>query len=175
MRITCAALVACGLYTPALAQTKQEPPAVPVGVVTAEKKPVPKALDFVGRVEAVNRVEVRARVTGYLEGVLFKEGDLVQTAKINLGYTAITSPVAGKIGKTNITKGNVVGPESGPLTVVVSQDPMYVSFPVSQREFLRAQQDQHKSDITDIKVQLRFADGSSYKPTGDADRGERPI
>lgn len=244
MRIlTCAAVVAFGLYAPALAQTKQEPPAVPVGVVTAEKKPVTKSLDFVGRVEAVNRVEVKARVTGYLEDVLFKEGDLVkegaplyslekglfeaavgqaegalerskaakalsalqlaraedllaksvgtavardqalaadqsaqgqitsdeanlQTAKINLGYTAITSPVTGKVGKTNITKGNVVGPESGPLTVVVSQDPMSVYFPVSQREFLRAQQDQHKEDITGIKVQLRFADGSSYKPIG---------
>jgi membrane fusion protein (multidrug efflux system) len=46
---------------------------------------------------------------------------------------------------------------------------MYVSFPVSQREFLRAQQDQHKEDITGIKVQLRFADGSSYKPIGQID------
>ncbi|HZC98081.1 MAG TPA: efflux RND transporter periplasmic adaptor subunit [Bradyrhizobium sp.] len=241
--ITCAALVACGLYAPALAQKNQEPPTVPVGVVAAEKKPVTKALDFVGRVEAVNRVEVRARVTGYLEGVLFKEGDLIkegaplysiekglfeaavgeaegalerskaakiltevqlqraedllaknsgtavardqalaadssakgaitideanlQTAKINLGYTDITSPIAGKVGKTNITKGNVVSPQSGPLTAIVSQDPMYVSFPVSQREFLRAQQAQHKEDITGIKVQLRFADGSSYKHLG---------
>ena len=51
---------------------------MPVGVVTAEKKPVTKSLDFVGRVEAVNRVEVKARVTGYLEDVLFKEGDLVK-------------------------------------------------------------------------------------------------
>ena len=241
--ITCAALVVCGLHVPASAQTKQEPPAVPVGVVAAERKPVTKSLDFVGRVEAINRVEVRARVTGYLEEVLFKEGDLVKqgaplyaiekglfeaavgqaegalerskssktlselqlaraedllaksagttvardqalaadqsaqgqitideanlrTAKINLGYTSIAAPVAGKVGKTNITKGNVVGPDSGPLTVIVSQDPMYVSFPVSQREFLRAQQDQHKEDITGIKVQLHFADGSSYKQIG---------
>jgi membrane fusion protein (multidrug efflux system) len=241
--ITCAALLVCGLYVPALAQKTEEPPAVPVGVVTAEKKPVTKSLDFVGRVQSVNRVEVRARVTGFLENVQFKEGDFIkegaplyaiekglfeaavgqaegalerskaakalselqlaraedllaknagtavardqalaadqsaqgqittdeanlQTAKINLGYTAITSPITGKVGKTNITKGNVVGPDSGPLTVVVSEDPMYVSFPVSQREFLRAQQDQHKADITGIKVYLRFADGSSYKQTG---------
>jgi membrane fusion protein (multidrug efflux system) len=241
--ITCAILVVCGLCVPASAQTKQEQPAVPVGVVTAEKKPVTKALDFVGRVEAINRVEIRARVTGYLENVLFKEGDLVKegaplytiekglfeaavgqaegglerskaakvltevqlqraedllaknagtavardqalaadesakgdimvaeanlrTAKINLGYTEITSPVTGKVGKTNITKGNVVNPQSGPLTVIVSQDPMYVTFPVSQREFLRAQQTEHKEDITGIKVQLRFADGSSYKQIG---------
>lgn len=244
MRITtCAALLVFGLHVPANAQTKQEPPAVPVGVVTAEKKPVTKSLDFVGRVEAVNKVEIRARVTGFLEQVQFKEGDLVKqgaplygiekglfeatvgqaegalerskssktltevqlsraedllaknagtavardqavaadesakgqitideanlrTAKINLDYTAITAPVTGKIGKTNITKGNVVGPDSGPLTVIVSQDPMYVSFPVSQREFLRTQEERHKVDITGIKVQLHFADGSSYQQPG---------
>lgn len=241
--VTCTVLILCGFCLPAGAQTKQEPPAVPVGVVTAEKKPVTQALDFVGRVQAVNRVEIRARVTGYLEDVRFKEGDLIkegaplysiekglfeaavgqaegalersksnktltevqlqraedllaksagtavardqalaadesakgqimideanlQTAKINLGYTSITAPVAGKVGKTNITKGNVVGPDSGALTVIVSQDPMYVSFPVSQREFLRAQQARQKVDITGIKVGLRFADGSSYKQTG---------
>ena len=57
----------------------------------------------------------------------------------NLGYTDISAPITGKIGRTNLTKGNVVGPESGPLTTIVSQDPMYVTFPVSQREFLEAQ------------------------------------
>ena len=76
--LTCTALIVCQLYLPASAQTKPEPPAVPVGVVTAEKKPVTQALDFVGRVQAVNRVEIRARITGFLENVLFKEGDLLK-------------------------------------------------------------------------------------------------
>jgi membrane fusion protein (multidrug efflux system) len=241
--LICTILVVVGLSVSARAQKSEAPAAVPVGVVTAERKPVTKGLDFVGRVEAIDRVEVRARITGYLEAVLFKEGDLIkqgaplysiekglfeasvgqaegalerskaakiltevqlqraedllaknsgtavardqaiaaddsakgaitideanlQTAKINLGYTDITSPIAGKVGKTNITKGNVVSPQSGPLTVIVSQDPMYVTFPVSQREFLRAQQALHKEDITGMKVQLRFADGSVYKHLG---------
>jgi membrane fusion protein, multidrug efflux system len=250
MRVTaCVFLVTCGLYAPTMARAEQAPAAgqgqvaVPVGVVTAERKPVTKGLEFVGRVDAVNRVEVKARVTGYLEDVRFKEGDLIKegaplysierglfeaaveqaegalerskaakiltevqlqraedllaknsgtavardqalaadesakgaitideanlrTAKINLGYTDISSPIAGKVGKTNITKGNVVAPQSGPLTAVVSQDPMYVTFPVSQREFLSAKQAEHKEDLTGIKVQLRFSDGSSYKQTG---------
>src|ERR1700683_1592601 len=76
--LACTILVATGLSVPASAQTNQPAPAVPVGVVTAERKPVTKALDFVGRVEAVNRVEVRARVTGYLEDIQFKEGDLIK-------------------------------------------------------------------------------------------------
>ena len=37
----------------------------------------------------------------------------LQTARINLGYTQITSPIAGRIGRTSVTKGNVVGPDSG--------------------------------------------------------------
>jgi membrane fusion protein, multidrug efflux system len=87
-------------------------------------------------------------------------------AQINLGYTDIVSPITGKVGRTNITKGNVVSPSSGSLTVIVSQDPMYVSFPVSQREFLRAQAAGQQVDISNIKARLRFADGTTYRQDG---------
>ena len=230
------------LSPPAAAQ-QTAPQVIAVGTVAAERKPIAESREFVGRVEAVDRVEVRARVTGYLEEVLFKEGDLVKegaplyriekglfqaaqeqaqgalerskaskalteiqlqraedllakaagtvvardqavaadqqakgalmqdeanlsTANINLGYTDIVSPIAGKIGRTNVTKGNVIGPNSGPLTVIVSQDPMYVTFPVSQREFLRAQETGRAVDISKIRVQLRFADGRLYDQIG---------
>ena len=90
----------------------------------------------------------------------------LQTAKINLGYTDIVAPVSGRIGRTNITKGNVVGPESGPLTVVVSQDPMYVTFPVSQRELLQAQAVGYQIKFNEIKARIRFADGRTYDQVG---------
>ena len=93
------------------------------------------------------------------------EADL-ETARINLVYTDIAAPITGKIGRTNVTKGNVVRPETGALTTIVSQDPMYVTFPVSQREFLRAQQTGEGPDRK-LKVKLRFADGSNYNQTGD--------
>ena len=57
---------------------KGEPAAVVVGTVYAERKPIAKTADFVGRIEAINRVEIRTRVKGYLEAVLFKEGDFVK-------------------------------------------------------------------------------------------------
>jgi membrane fusion protein (multidrug efflux system) len=238
----CTVFAVCGFVATAAAQQAQ-PATIPVGVVKAEHKAIEKSLDFVGRVEAVNRVEIRARVQGFLEAVLFKEGDPIKegdalyriekglfqaaveqaegalvrskasktlteaqlaraedllaknagtavardqalaadeqakgqilsdeasfdTAKINLGYTEIVAPVSGRISRTNITKGNVVGPDSGPLTVVVSQDPMYVTFPVSQREFLRAKEDAHQVDLKAIKATLRFADGTTYDQTG---------
>jgi membrane fusion protein (multidrug efflux system) len=235
----------CGFALSSHAQ-QPEPAAVPVGTVVAERKPVAKALDLVGRVDAVNRVEVRARVTGYLDDVLFKEGDLIregaplyriekglfqaaveqaegslerskaakvltevqlqraedllaknagtvvardqaiaadqqakgtilidqanlQTARINLGYTDIVTPISGKIGRTNITRGNVVGPQSGPLAVIVSQDPMHVSFPVSQRDLLRAQEAGNNVDVKGIKTRIRFADGRVYGQPGQID------
>jgi membrane fusion protein (multidrug efflux system) len=227
---------------PAAAQQAQ-PAAVPVGTVYAERQPISDIRDFVGRVEATGRVDIRARVQGYLEQVLFKEGDIVKkgdqlyqiekglfqaaveaakgalerskaaktltaiqlqraqdlleknagtavardqalaadqqaqgqiladqanldTANINLGYTDIASPIAGKVSKTNVTAGNVVGPDSGVLTLIVSQDPMYISFPVSQRELLQAQLSGRGMDLTNIKIKIRFADGSTYKHEG---------
>jgi membrane fusion protein (multidrug efflux system) len=243
MRVTIgAALFLCAAFA-SPADSEQSAP-VPVGTVAAEKRPITKALDFVGRVEAINRVEIRARVKGYLEAVLFKEGDVVkegtplyriekglfqadvdqargaletskaqyelavktrkrqeelfaknvsaekaldeaiaaegmakgaimtnegnlQTAQINLGYTDIIAPITGKVGRTAVTKGNVVGPDSGVLTTIVSQDPMYVTFPVSQREFLQAAQTGRPTDLKSIKVQIRFSDGSIYDQVGE--------
>ena len=90
----------------------------------------------------------------------------LQTAKINLGYTDIASPITGKVGKTNITKGNVVSPESGILTTVVSVDPIYVEFPVSEREFTAAQEEGSAVEVSAIKPTVYFGDGKPYKHPG---------
>jgi membrane fusion protein, multidrug efflux system len=100
------------------------------------------------------------------KGQILSDEASLQTAKINLGYTDIVAPVTGRIGRTNITKGNVVGPDSGALTVIVSQDPMYVTFPVSQRELLRAQEVGYQIKFNEIKAKLRFANGRTYDQPG---------
>ena len=242
--ILSAIILFCGQDLSAQTQPKESAPHV--STVKAERKPIEKTHDFVGRVEAINRVEVRARVKGYLDAVLFKEGNLVQegaalyqiekglfeaavgqaegalerseaakiltatqlgrqeellrkgdtpvaardqalaadrevqadiithqadlkTAKINLGYTSITTPITGRIGKTNVTKGNVVGPDGGVLVIIVSQDPMHVTFPVSQREFLRFQEAGQGMATSRLKVRLRFSDGAHYNHVGHID------
>src|ERR1700756_1997696 len=71
------ALVVFLLNSPAVAQ-QQPPPAVPVRVAKAERRPIAQSGEYVGRVEAISRVEIRARITGFLEEVLFKEGDLIK-------------------------------------------------------------------------------------------------
>ena len=68
--VTAAVVLSCGLAASAFAQ--QAPPAaVPVGTVPAERRPVARTADFVGRVQAINRVDIQARVTGFLDQVLF--------------------------------------------------------------------------------------------------------
>ena len=75
----------------------------------------------------------------------------------------------GKIARTARTTGNVVSPTSGALTTIVSQDPMYVVFPVSQREFLLIEGEQRGAEKHPVTVSLRFSDGSTYGQTGRID------
>ncbi|HTW28747.1 MAG TPA: efflux RND transporter periplasmic adaptor subunit [Acetobacteraceae bacterium] len=225
----------------------QQPGPTPVGTIAAARKPITRAAEFVGRVEAVERVEIRARITGYLDEVLFKDGDFIKqgtvlyriepetfqaavlkargqlleaqanftnaaaqrartqelvktntapqsrlderiaaeksaqgdviiaqsnldTATVNLGYTQIVAPITGEIGRSLFTRGNVVSPESGPLTVMVSRDPMYVTFPVSQREFLKVQERSAREKLTKtLLVRIRFSDGTLYPESGRID------
>ena len=91
----------------------------------------------------------------------------LRLAKINLDYTEIRAPVAGKISRGAITIGNVVSPTSGPLANIVSQDPMYVVFPVASRT-LTALQKRYadKGGTSAVAVHLKLPDGSAYGQTG---------
>jgi membrane fusion protein, multidrug efflux system len=240
----CVTAVILGLIAQASHGQAQQPSAIPVGTVAAEVRPITRTTEFVGRVEAVEHVEIRARVIGFLRQQLFTEGDLVKegdilyriepdtfqaavlqargalleaqakfanaslqrarteelvktktaaqatldrdiaaektaqgevivatsnlkTAEINLGYTEIAAPITGEVGRSRFTKGNVVGPDSGPLTEIVSRDPMYVTFPVSQREFLRVQEEkERRKRQQELAVRIRFSDGSTYGQEG---------
>jgi membrane fusion protein (multidrug efflux system) len=90
----------------------------------------------------------------------------LKTATVNLGYTEIVAPISGQAGRSRLTKGNVVGPDSGALTTIVSRDPMYVTFPVSQREFLKVEEASRKAEQQALGVRIRFSDGSTYDKSG---------
>src|SRR6266849_7168316 len=241
-----AGAIAIGATATARAQPAESgPPAV--GIVEAVKRPVTETSEFLGRIEAVNRVNVVARVTAFLEKRLFNEGseikagdelyrlergpfeaDLaskqaivaqlqatlenakltterarillsgpagqqstydaaianqrsleaqvqsaqaqVQSSQINLDYTDIRSPIDDKIGRTAVTEGNVVAPGSGVLTTIVSQDPMYVVFPVSVRAGLELR-DRYatKGGFNAVVIKIRLPDGRLYDQTGKLD------
>jgi membrane fusion protein (multidrug efflux system) len=80
-RIPLALLLLLLGLAPAFAQFgPQGPPAV--GTVTADRKPVTESAEFTGRIEAVERVEIRARVTGFLQERLFQEGQEVKAGDV---------------------------------------------------------------------------------------------
>lgn len=91
----------------------------------------------------------------------------VQTSQINLDYTRILSPIDGKLGRTRITPGNVVSGSSGTLVTVVSQDPMYVSFPVSVRTLLVLRgKYAGNGGFQAVTIKVRLPNGKIYEQAG---------
>ena len=245
-------LVAVVLAQFAPARAEQTPPPA-VGVIRVERRPITETSEFLGRVQAINRVDLSARVTAFLEKRLFTEGaevgegdllyqleqgpfeadvqakqaavkqveaqlrnaDLtldraqqllrstagtqatVDTAEasqqalsaqllaakaqlrqseINLAYTKILAPIDGKIGRTSLTPGNVVTPSSGVLTTIVSQDPMYVVFPISVRTALDLRERYaDKGGAHAVALHLKLPNGRSYGQTGHIDFADNTI
>jgi membrane fusion protein (multidrug efflux system) len=96
----------------------------------------------------------------------------LETAEINLGYTEIRAPIDGKISATEVTEGNVVSPTTGTLANLVSQDPMYVNFPVSVRAGLDLRnryEGNGKGGFNAVVLKLRLPDGRIYGQVGKLD------
>jgi len=99
-------------------------------------------------------------------GVLEAQAQLDQ-AEINLGYTEIHSPIDGRIGLAIFTVGNLVQPSSGKLATIVSQDPIYVIFQVSQRDVLNYRRRVAQSDKNaHVVVHVKLPNGVIYDHPG---------
>ncbi len=199
--------------SPSEAQTAPPPPPE-VDAAQVVSRAVRQWDEFTGRIAAPDAVEVRARVSGYIERVAFKDGDEVKagarlfvidprpyraaydsavaqlerarattqlaqtqdqraqvliaadaisrdefetrraglsqtsadvraaeaavaTAQLNLGFTEVRSPIAGRVGRAMLTVGNLAQADQSVLTSVVSQDPVYVYFQPDEQTFLR--------------------------------------
>ncbi len=78
----------------------------------------------------------------------------LQQAKLNLGYATIVSPIEGKVGRAEITLGNLVDPAQGQiLTEVVSTDPIYADFEIDEQTYLKNVR-QTGEDNASLPVQL---------------------
>jgi len=97
---------------------------------------------------------------------------MVETARINLGYTRITAPISGRIGKSNVTEGAIVTAyQPVPLATIQQLDPIYADVPQSTTDLLRLKSrlkdGRLKQNGTDQnKVKLILEDGTAYPLEG---------
>jgi membrane fusion protein (multidrug efflux system) len=96
----------------------------------------------------------------------------VETARINLGYAHVVSPISGRIGKSTVTDGAIVTAyQPMPLATIQQLDPIYVDVPQSTAEVLRLQRRLEEGRINRDganvnKVQLVLGDGARYPSEG---------
>ena len=102
-----------------------------------------------------------------LQGTLVRLKAALTKAELQLSYTEVLAPIAGRIGRAQFTTGNYVGPSSGVLATIVSQDPIYVNFAVTQREILAIRERANGGQkVPDAVVYLELANGKRYPEAG---------
>ncbi len=92
----------------------------------------------------------------------------LDTARLNLGYTSITAPFKGRVGKARYSVGNLIGPTSEPLATLTSVDPMYVNFQVDERQLINHLQKNGNRDDNGFQfnLTLRLPNGQNYDRAG---------
>jgi membrane fusion protein (multidrug efflux system) len=91
--------------------------------------------------------------------------------QINLGYTEVRAPFDGRVGRANFKLGALVGPNTGPLATIVSQDPMYITFPVSDRLAMdfRGRKASNDPAYNGIRVRIFLSNGQEHPVAGKID------
>lgn len=96
------------------------------------------------------------------------EGDraALETALINLKFTKIKAPFDGQISRANFTEGNLVNSSSGSLATLSQNDPIYVNFQISEKEYVAFAQSNVNDPNEYISLSLQLPDGSILKQPG---------
>lgn len=111
----------------------------------------------------------RATMLSDIAAVQAAEAQL-RSSQINLDYTEIKAPIAGKIGRSAVSVGNVVSPSSGTLATIVSQDPMDVVFPVSLTDLLALRRRYAGTGgFGSVRIRIKLPGGQIYGQTGRLD------
>ena len=95
----------------------------------------------------------------------------LQSARLNLEFTHILSPIDGLAGVASAEVGDLVGPTSDPLTLVSKVDPIKVIFPIPEQEYLENLRCtpatwQRRAERSKVEFELIQSDGSKYPRTG---------
>ena len=101
----------------------------------------------------------------------------VAQARLNLGYTKITAPIAGRINRSRIDAGNLVGAgDATLLTSIVPWDPIHVYFTVDERTVLEFRRLRKDDDLPEhVEVWLTLADATEYPRPGAIDYADNRV
>jgi membrane fusion protein (multidrug efflux system) len=97
----------------------------------------------------------------------------LETAKVSLDFTHLTSPIDGVVGVAQVQVGNLVGPSSNAVTTVSTLNPIKANFTVSEQEYLTfARSD---TSLSHRALELLLADGSVYPYKGKYSFADREV
>ena len=104
----------------------------------------------------------------------------VETAQINLNFTNIEAPFMGRVGSTNLSIGDLVGPNSGPLVTLVQRDPMLVDFDVDEASLAERMKENRERAAeglppAEFTPKLQLINGDFYPLTGEIDYANNRI
>ncbi|MGD8589145.1 MAG: efflux RND transporter periplasmic adaptor subunit [Chromatiales bacterium] len=105
--------------------------------------------------------------------VAVAEAELLK-AQLELDYTNVTAPIAGRIGRALQVEGALVSPTSGPLVYLAQIDPLFVRFSISENDKLAIEQQLAEGSLEmppaeQRQISIRMADGTSYPISGRVD------
>jgi membrane fusion protein (multidrug efflux system) len=98
----------------------------------------------------------------------------VEAAKVNTGFTHLTSPIDGIVGLAQVQVGNLVNPSSGVITTVSTLDPIKANFTIGEQEYLSLTRG-GVSDLVKLGLELILADGSTYPQKGKFSFADRQV
>lgn len=99
-------------------------------------------------------------------------GAAVETAKVNLSFTRLTSPIDGIAGAATVQVGNLVGPTSNAVTTVSTLDPIKAKFTVSEQEYLGLAR---ADALHRLELELVLADGTVHPQKGRFSFADRQV
>ena len=117
--------------------------------------------DFVARADYDN---VLAQRDAYRAQVQSME-NAYRDAQRNLSYTHVKAPVDGRVGIIDVTVGNFVSINSGPLTTINSSDPMYITFPLESKDYAELNRIDGSPNVK-RDVEFTFSSGQKYEFKG---------
>jgi RND family efflux transporter MFP subunit len=141
-----------------------------------------RAAKYYARLASSDRRSVSAADMEMAENDLLQGNAAIEQAKaalklaqIDLGYTKITAPITGRIGKASFTKGNYVSTEGGSLAEIVQMDPIRVVFALPDRDYLDQMEAFRKSGRRVFNTTISLANGVIYPQDGERDFEENSM